>query len=157
KGRYRIDGAGKQKEYTVAAGSLPYFNSTKLQVLDTQGLDPLVVDFDLDRGVVVKGRLTDAATGEPVRGRVNYGPAGDNPNLKEFTEFGKPQILATDPGRTGDDGSFAVLAIPGKGQLAAVADDEDAYAVAREDDMRQHNAVVRVDVSEKDEKSQVYD
>jgi RNA polymerase sigma factor (sigma-70 family) len=157
KGHYRIDGVGKQKEYNVAAGSLPYFNSTKMHILDTQGLDPLVVDFELDRGIVVKGRLTDAATGKPVRGRVGYGPAGDNPNLKDFTEFGKPQFFATDPGRTGDDGAFAVLAIPGKGQLAAVADDEDAYAVAREDDMRQNNAIVRIDVSEKDEKSRVCD
>ncbi len=157
KGRYRIDGVGKQKEYAVAVGSLPYFNATKMQILDTQGLDPLVVDFELDRGIVVKGHLTDAVTGKPVRGRVDYGPAGDNPNLKDFTGFGKPQFLATDPGRTGDDGSFAILAIPGKGQLAAVADDEDAYAVAREDDMRQHHVIVRIDVSEKDEKSQSCD
>src|SRR5262249_15120308 len=155
KGHYKIDGVGKQKEYGAAAGGLAYFNSTKMQIPDTQGLDPLVVDFDLDRGIVIKGHLTDAATGKPVRGRVNYDPPGDNPNRREFREVGKPQLSATDPGRTGDDGSFAILAIPGKGQLAATADDEDAYAVAREDDMRQHNAVVRIDVSETDEKSQV--
>jgi RNA polymerase sigma factor (sigma-70 family) len=157
KGRYRIEGVGKQKEYNVAAGGLPYFNSTKMHLADTQGLDPLEVDFDLERGVVVKGRLTDAATGKPVRGRVGYGPLGDNPNLKNFTEFGKPQFLATDSGRVGDDGSFTVLAIPGVGHLTATADDADAYAAAREGDIRQHNAVVRIDVPEKDEKPIVHD
>jgi RNA polymerase sigma factor (sigma-70 family) len=157
KGRYRIEGVGKQKEYALAAGGLPYFNSTKLDVPDTQGLDPLEFDFELDRGVVVKGRLTDAATGKAVRGRVGYGPLGDNPNLKNFTEFGKPQLLATDSGRTGDDGAFAVLAIPGGGQLTAVADDADAYAAARQGDIRQYNAVVRIDVPEKDEKPLVRD
>src|SRR5262249_37946752 len=85
-----------------------------------------------------------------------YGPLGDNPNLKNFTEFGKPQLLATDAGRTGDDGSFAVLAIPGGGHLTAVADDRDAYAAAP-GDIRQHNAVVRIDVPEKDDKPIVSD
>jgi RNA polymerase sigma factor (sigma-70 family) len=152
-GRYRIEGVGKQKDYSIAAGGLPYFNCTRMQIADTQGLDPLQVDFELDRGIVVRGRLTDAATGKPVRGRVGYGPLPDNPNLKNFTEFGKPQFLATDPGRTAEDGSFAALAIPGPGLLTAVADDEDAYAVARQDDMKQHNAIIRIDPSEKDEKS----
>ena len=157
KGRYRIEGVGKQKEYHVAAGGLPYFNCTKMHIADTQGLDPLTVDFELERGVVVKGRLTDKATGKPVRGRVGYGPAGDNPNLKNFTEFGKPQFLATDSGRVGDDGSFSVLAIPGGGTLTATADDADAYAAAREGNIRQHNAVVRIDVPEKDDKPIVHD
>jgi hypothetical protein len=114
------------------------------------------VNFDLERGVVVKGRLTDAATGKPVQGRVGYEPLGDNPNLKNFTEFGKPQFLASDPGRTADDGSFTVLAIPGAGNLTATADDRDAYAAAP-GDIRQFNLVVRIDVPEKDEKPFVRD
>ncbi len=157
KGHYKIDGAGKQKEYAVAAGGLPYFNATKMHVPDTPGLDPLVVDFDLSHGVVVKGRLTDAATGKPVRGRAGYAPLPDNPNLKDFADLGQPQVIAADTGKTAADGSFTVLAIPGPGRLTAVADDADAYAVAREDDMRQHNAVARINVSEKDGESQVRD
>src|SRR5262249_51878817 len=49
KGQYRIDGVGKQKEYTLAAAGRSYFNSTKFHILDTQGLDPLVVDFEMER------------------------------------------------------------------------------------------------------------
>jgi RNA polymerase sigma factor (sigma-70 family) len=156
KGHYKIDGVGKQKEYgSITAGGLPYFTATKTQVADTPGFDPIVLDFELDRGIVMKGRLTDAVTGQPVPGNVRYEPAGDNPNLKDFT--GDFTGLPRSSGHTGEDGSFTVLAVPGAGQLAAVAHDSDAYALAKEDGFRQSNAVVRVNVSEKDEKSQVCD
>jgi RNA polymerase sigma factor (sigma-70 family) len=165
KGQYRIEGVGKRKQYDVAAGGLPYFNASKFQIADTQGLDPLTVDFELERGVVVKGRLTDKATGKPVRGRVGYTVLTDNPNLKDFTTLGGLQISATDPGRTGDDGSFAVVCVPGPGLLTAAADDHDAYAPARLDGIKNvgnrilqdSNAVVQIDPSEKDAKSTACD
>ena len=49
-GRYRIDGSGSRR-VRGRRGRPPYFNSTKRDVADTPGLDPLVVDFDLERGV----------------------------------------------------------------------------------------------------------
>jgi RNA polymerase sigma factor (sigma-70 family) len=152
KGRYRLDGVGKRKEYPyITAGGLPYFNAAKTQIADTPGFDPIVLDFELNRGIVVKGRLTDEVACQPVSGQVRYEPAGDNPNLKEFPELPRSSV------HTGEGGSFTVLTVPGAGQLAAVADDADAYALAKEDGFRQSNAVVRVNVSEKDEKSLVYD
>jgi RNA polymerase sigma factor (sigma-70 family) len=161
KGQYRVEGLGKRKEYMVAAGGLTYFNSTQMQVPDTEGLEPLTVDFDLEQGILFKGRLTDRVTGKPIRARVGYIPASDNPNLKEFTDLGKPQALATDRGRTNADGAFTVLCIPGPGLLAIRADDADAYGVARLPDgikpgnqiIEHYNLVVRIDPSEKDEKS----
>src|SRR5262249_49466504 len=51
KGQYRIVGAAKHDRYSVSAGSAPYLNSTKMDIPDTPGLEPLVVDFELDRGV----------------------------------------------------------------------------------------------------------
>src|SRR5262249_13188531 len=44
-GHYRIDGVGKRQEYSVAAGGNSYFNATKLDIPDTQGVEPLTVDF----------------------------------------------------------------------------------------------------------------
>jgi RNA polymerase sigma factor (sigma-70 family) len=126
-GRYRITGVGKRKQYWVAAGGLPYFNSTKLDVSDTPGLEPLRVDFVLDRGIVVRGKLLNRVTGEPVRGRVSYVALLDNPHRKDFADLDKPQFLATDPGETRADGSFAVLAIPGAGVLCATAEDRDRF------------------------------
>jgi hypothetical protein len=148
----------------VSAGGPPYFNCTKLDVADTPGLDPVPVDFDLERGLVVKGRLLDKATGKPVRGRVLYLARDDNPNLKDYTDLGKPQAIAVDPGKTAEDGSFSVIGIPGPGLLCASADDTNRYAPARLDGVKaglsilqSYNAVVRIDPSEKDGKSLVRD
>jgi RNA polymerase sigma factor (sigma-70 family) len=158
KGQYRIEGTAKQKKYAVAAGGRPYFNSTRLDVLDTPGLDPLRVDFELDRGVVVRGRLLDGATGQPVRGRAGYKPRPDNPHLKDFPDLVKAQIIAPATGGTADDGPFAVLCAPGPGWLTAVADDGDAYTAAHEPGGFQlHNAVLRIEPSETDPKSLVQD
>jgi RNA polymerase sigma factor (sigma-70 family) len=160
-GRYRLTGLAKRQSYWVAAGGVPYFNSTRLDVRDTPGLEPVTVDFDLERGIAVRGRLLDKATGNPVRGRVSYVPLADNPHLKDFTEFGKPQVLATDPGRVGPDGSFTVVAIPGRGLLCAQADDAGRFAAAEPDGVKTatglilecFHQLVPVDVSEKEPKS----
>ncbi len=163
-GRYRIDGVGKAERYEVAAAALPYFNSTKWGIKDTPGLDPLTVDFDLDRGVAVRGRLTDKVTGRPVRGRVDYVPLADNPHVGDYRELNMGQALANDFGSTGEDGSFTVIALPGPGLLMADADDTDRYHTARSEGykvargtVQDHHAVVRIDADEKDEKSLRYD
>ncbi len=159
KGHYRIDGVAKQKEYYVAAGGLPYFNATKPRVADTQGLDPLVVDFDLAGGLAVRGRLTDKATGKPVRGLVNYSPLVDNPNVNDLPELGG--VIVVDYGKTDEDGSFTAVVLPGPGLLAAQADDADHYQPAPAGDVKTVNglegggyqAFARIDVDPKDEKS----
>jgi RNA polymerase sigma factor (sigma-70 family) len=129
-GRYRIVGAGKYERYSVSAGGPPYFNCTKMDIPDTAGVEPLVVDFDLERGIAVKGRLIDTSTGKPVWGRVSYVPMADNPNLKNYTELGKLQAIASDSGRAKADGAFTVVAIPGPGLLVARADDENRFPAA---------------------------
>ncbi len=164
-GRYRIEGAGKRKDYTLAAGGLPYFNSTKMDIADTAGLDPLAVDFDLERGVAVKGKVTDKATGRPVSGNVGYVALSDNPHLKDFTDLGKGQIFAVALGTIAADGSFVVVCPPGPGLLAVRADAADRYAVADLAGtknasgriLHDSNAVVRIDPSEDDEKSRTRD
>src|SRR5262249_10238151 len=128
KGRYRLDGAPKMRQYMVsAAAGDTHFNSTKLDVSDTPGLDPLTVDFELEQGILIRGRLTDKVTGKPVRGWVRYCPSLDNPNLKDFADFNKLQLLAKNQGEVGPDGSFTVLAIPGQGALCAHARDAGRY------------------------------
>jgi hypothetical protein len=164
-GHYRIEGAGKHKEYAVAAGGSPYFNATKLDLPDTPGVEPLTVDFDLERGVAVKGRLIDKTTGKPVRGRVGWLALPDNPNLKNFTGSPGPQIIVADEGQTKADGSFTVVTIPGPGLLTVKADDENRYPAARTEGVKtasgiilqEYHALVRVDPAENDPKSQVCD
>src|SRR5262249_30364277 len=95
KGRYRLDGVGKNKDYDVTAEGIPYSNTTKLNIPDTAGLDPITVDFELERGILVKGRLTDNATGQPVQGWLTYIHLADNPHLKNFTQWDKLHIHGT--------------------------------------------------------------
>jgi protocatechuate 3,4-dioxygenase beta subunit len=164
KGQYRIVGAAKHDQYAVSAGSAPYLNCTKMDIPDTPGLEPLRVDFDLDRGVAIKGRLTDKATGKPVSGHLYYIPFPDNPNIKNYSELGKPQIIASDEARTKVDGSFTVTAIPGPGVLVATAFDEDAYLAADLEGIKVggaildgSHAVIRVSPSENDPMSTHHD
>jgi RNA polymerase sigma factor (sigma-70 family) len=126
-GKYQLAGIGKCEMYWVAAEGVPYFNTTKLHVKDTGGLEPLAVDFDLERGIMLKGRLTDKVTGKPVRGHVSYMAAAENPNLKDFTELTLLHVRQTALGETGPDGSFTEIAIPGPGLLCVRADDMDGY------------------------------
>jgi protocatechuate 3,4-dioxygenase beta subunit len=108
-GHYRIEGAGKHEEYWVSAEGGAYFNVTKMHIPDTPGVEPLVVDFELERGIVIRGRLTDKATGKPVRGRVGWLALADNPNVKDFGSLGGLHVHAEVSGRTAADGSFQVL------------------------------------------------
>jgi RNA polymerase sigma factor (sigma-70 family) len=161
KGQYKIVGAAKHDQYAVAAGNAPYLNCTKMDIADTQGLESLRVDFELERGVAIKGRLTDKVTGKPVRGHLTYLPLADNPNIKDFSELGKLQIIASDEARAKADGRFTVTAIPGPGVLCARAEDEDHFLAADVEGIKVgqsvildgYHAVVPVNPSEKDPKS----
>jgi RNA polymerase sigma factor (sigma-70 family) len=161
KGRYRVVGLGKLEKYDVAAGGAPYFCTTKFGNADTPGLDPITVDFALERGVAVTGRVTDKATGLPVRGEVIYYPLADNANLKDFTDFAPRGIGPTEwQGKIAADGTFTVVCVPGPGLLWVRADD-DNYVRARREGYKiisgyilgPAHAVVRIDPSEQDAKS----
>jgi RNA polymerase sigma factor (sigma-70 family) len=185
KGRFRIDGIGKHDFYHVhaggfptvhpftylhlSAGSSPYIGQDRLNIKDTVGLEPLTVDFELDRGVLLRGRLTDKVTGKPVQGWVSSEPLADNPNRKVFTVVQGAQV------QTAADGSFSFVAVPGPGLLLVKAsrhtswgpgmlntDEEDRYAWthAHDDSLVRDlvairaggnwHAVVRIDPKAKD-------
>ena len=54
---------------------------------DSPGLAPVKFDIALKRGVVVRGRVTDKATGKPVPGCVESYTFGDNPHVHEFPGY----------------------------------------------------------------------
>jgi hypothetical protein len=116
-GRYRLPGAPKSKQYHLSAGGGPYFAGVRI-VTDTAGLAPITVDFELERGLVIRGKLSDNATGRPVPGTIYYLPRPDNPHLKNYPGFA---MISTSPATVEPDGSFAVAAIPGRGLLCARA------------------------------------
>jgi RNA polymerase sigma factor (sigma-70 family) len=159
-GRYRIDGPRKRSEYSVtASGVLPYFDATRSNVPDTPGFEPVSVDFELERGLAIRGRVLDKATGKPVQASIDYHAFADNPYLKTVSGVG--------PGVYVRDGSFALTGLPGPGVLAVMADEDDYLKVAPAADWelvpginwapRVGHAFVRIDPSEKDPKSAVFE
>jgi hypothetical protein len=119
-GRYRLLGAPKSRQYHVSAAGGPFFASAKI-VTDTAGLEPITVDFELERGLLIRGQLSDKATGRPVPGMVYYFPRADNPHLKDFPGFA---LFSTSAVTVEPDGSFALAAIPGRGLVCARAEED---------------------------------
>jgi protocatechuate 3,4-dioxygenase beta subunit len=120
KGRYRLAGVAKSNTgyYLIAQGA-PFVRTARL-VNDTTELEAVTADFDLQRGLEVRGRLFDKSTGRPVRGFVEYHARVDNPNLKDFPSYTKLEVnhgameVPTQP-----DGSFSATVLPGQGVIYA--------------------------------------
>ena len=124
-GRYRLDGLSKEPTRTLSAsaneGEQPYIASDRT-LDDSSGYEPLTVDFELVRGVVVRGRLIDRATGRPVQAWVGYAAMRDNPHWARVPGFQSTLGNSYRPTRyvpSMADGSFRLVVLPGKGFLVA--------------------------------------
>ncbi len=125
-GRYRLLGLPRAIRYRVLAfpaDGQPYPNATVTAEAKTLALDPVGCDIAIKRGVLIRGRVTDKATGEPVVAWVESFTFEDNPRLADF-----PGYRSSYPprGQTKGDGRFAVVALPGRG-LIAVRAQADRY------------------------------
>jgi hypothetical protein len=75
------------------------------------------VEFALPRGVEIRGKVVEAASGDPrPQARVFFTPRGDN-------EAARANALLTSTERTAADGSFRLLVPPGPGHLLVDAED----------------------------------
>jgi RNA polymerase sigma factor (sigma-70 family) len=132
KGRYRLVGLPKGEGNIILArpcgsmakpGDLPYFPAAS-NITDTSGLEPITIDIGLKRGIWVKGRVIDKATGKTVPAGIQYFCFQDNPNAAEVHA-----ISGIPPHSTQKDGSFRIVALPGRGVIA-VRGVEDKYRLA---------------------------
>jgi beta-lactamase regulating signal transducer with metallopeptidase domain len=79
----------------------------------------LRVDLGLRHGVMLRGRVVDAGTGDPVPNvGVAYQPTFDNPNVRRDDDFRSPAL-------TDADGRFALVGARGPGVVVAEAPDEN--------------------------------
>jgi hypothetical protein len=100
-----------------------YFN-TSVQVPDKAGLDPIVADLELSRGILLQGKLTDKATGKPAAGMVTYFPLYPNENVRNvpgFSQFGSNFFSGHSSDEAAADGSFRCLVLPGPGAVCVQA------------------------------------
>lgn len=125
-GRYKIDGLSTTrgfKLFTEAPPGQPYVNCGFVSPAGEPKLGPFPFDMTLKRGVVVRGRLIDKATGQPLRGFVEYYAFQDNPHLDEYPNF-KRETQVTRVLVLASDGRFTIPALPGRGLIAARAQEE---------------------------------
>lgn len=129
-GRYEITGVPKTDEYRLefVTTESPHFNKGVV-VADSGGLQPLEVNVELAKGILVSGRVTDAESGRPVRGTVSYEPLFGNENVVTTNELVYAETAST---QIGEDGSYAISVLPGPGAIA-VETESDQYVSARID------------------------
>src|SRR5262249_4026087 len=120
KGRYKLIGLPKQKEYshhTSPPRKSPLIGRS-VRVLSDEGLQPLTADIELARGVILTGRLIDRATGKGVRGGVRFVPLPDNKYFGKkpgFDSYRHERLMTS----TDEEGRFRLPVIPGTGVLMA--------------------------------------
>jgi len=117
KGRYRLTGMPIRKGSELLAippQGQPYLMSKRTVDVSAEN-DSVQADFELKRGVLIRGRITDAETGAAVqRCAVNYYVFRNNPCYKEAPGFdGASEVVG--PYMTDREGRYAVPGLPGRG------------------------------------------
>jgi RNA polymerase sigma factor (sigma-70 family) len=125
-GRYEIHGARRSKAYMLEVGSDPAAGYLACQVFvtDTAGYEPINADIAVKKGVVVTGRVIDAATRKPVVGWARAGVLSANSFVKDYPEFGSSASAGTGTAYTKEDGTFRLVTIPGLVVLAGGPDSQ---------------------------------
>jgi RNA polymerase sigma factor (sigma-70 family) len=132
-GRYRLTGMPKGEGNRITAippRDLPYVAFSG-GVPNTRALDPVVVDIGLKRGVWIEGKITDKATGKPVRADVEYFAEVTNPYLRDYPGFEAARLGL---GEGKEEGSYRIVGLPGPGLVAAKCDEESYLRATERDD-----------------------
>lgn len=120
-GKYEIRGAKKHTGYMVQVDADPAAGLLQCQGFadDTVGYEPIVIDLKCAKGVVVTGRVTNKATGQPVASQMWVEVLAKNPFVDKYPPFMHAASSSTDKFRTDADGKFRIVTIPGPVLLMA--------------------------------------
>jgi RNA polymerase sigma factor (sigma-70 family) len=125
-GRYRLTGMAKAERYRFflfPGEGQPYCNASFVEPAATPGFEPATIDLRLKRGVLIRGRITDKQTGNPVKGgSVNSFAMRNNPHVSDYPGFKEGTYVTT--AYPNDDGRFTIAALPGPGMLGVYASSE---------------------------------
>jgi RNA polymerase sigma factor (sigma-70 family) len=126
-GKYRINSVPSfvsgRRSATIpvtALGPLEQPYLVAIKELDLRGnRKEMALNFELKRGVWVKGRVTDKETGQPLKVEIEYYAFRDNPYLHEAPDFAGFRMNFTGLFQSKADGTFRIAALPGPGLIAA--------------------------------------
>ena len=129
-GRYQLVGIPPGQGHVLnvtAPKSEPWLMAMKEFSVDSKEKSA-AVDVKVFRGIWIDGRVTDAATGEPVKGRVDYLALRKNPNipqrfgLEDGWEIGRFPIDET--------GHYRVVGLPGPGVVLVHSSGKKTYPLS---------------------------
>jgi beta-lactamase regulating signal transducer with metallopeptidase domain len=123
-GHFRLTGlpiARKYEVHAIPGPGIPFTPAKTAVAAVDSSTDSVTCEITIDRGVRVRGRLLEKATGRPIRGTVWYYPFPENPRFKEAETI---HFEAS----TDDGGQFDIAVLPGHGLLLGHADDGEYLA-----------------------------
>ena len=123
KGQYRFDGIPKGKGNQLMirpADDQPYFQR-EIDVPNPDGIDPMVLDVELHRGIWIQGKVVDKQSREPVAGvRMHYLPLRSNKFTKGLPEFKGGNIDGVQNRYNTDaNGKYRLVGLPGPAVIGA--------------------------------------
>ena len=118
-GRYRLLGLGTegtigQLSVGQRAGVPQFYVGAERRDITFSATSPLTkkqTDFELVRGIVVHGRVTEAGSNQPVAARIVYIVSSENPLVQQLDY----DIWSYAESQTNDKGEFSIPVLPGPG------------------------------------------
>jgi beta-lactamase regulating signal transducer with metallopeptidase domain len=129
-GRYELTGIPPGEAHVlnvIPPKSEPWLIASQTFSLDASQ-PSATVDMQVFRGIWIEGTVTDADTGEPIKGRVDYLALSKNPNipqrfgLKDGWEMGRFPIAA--------GGRYRTAGLPGEGVLLVRSSGTKSYPLS---------------------------
>jgi len=118
-GRYRLTGRPNRTGYRVTV-TPPKGEPYTLTADYPPRVEPgktATLNFNVKRGVFISGKVTDQATGRPMRAAIEYKTWGDNPNLKGMHPVWWIRTTSA------PDGTYQLVGLPGRGLVHAKLDE----------------------------------
>ncbi|WP_422931963.1 sigma-70 family RNA polymerase sigma factor [Singulisphaera sp. PoT] len=119
RGAYRLDGLPRASSYRLFVDpgrGVPYPNVTLRIPGDRLTSRAVLYNVAIKRGVIVRGRVTEKETGEPVRASLHVYTFDENPHTREFPGYGVGNLS---PVFT-EDGRYEAVALPGRGIIGVI-------------------------------------
>jgi RNA polymerase sigma factor (sigma-70 family) len=118
-GRYRLVGRPNRTGYRVTVTppkGEPYILTADYPPRVEPG-KTATLNFNVKRGVFISGKVTDQATGRPMRAAIEYKTWGDNPHLKGMHPVWWIRTTSS------ADGTYQLVGLPGRGLVHAKLDE----------------------------------
>ena len=117
-GRYRLSGLPKAAAYRLSieqGEGNPYPSATFRAPAESPAFEPVTFDIALKRGVLIRGRVTDKATGLAVPGYINAFTFRNNPSIEQFPGYALNDLAYI---FIKDDGRYEIVGLPGRNIIA---------------------------------------